>query len=118
MFFIMYVLHALVLKEFALSDAFLKGGYEFFWRFISFQIFIQFCLLVLAANFGFQKNYFVILILSLLAFSISSILSFSGVSSIWILMQLPSKGEMGEGLAIFFSVTVTFFLFRLLDKGQ
>ncbi|WHI47312.1 hypothetical protein [Microbulbifer sp. VAAF005] len=107
----MYVVHALALKGFGLSDAFVKGGYEFFWRIISLQIFMQLGFLMLAANFEFHKNYVVILFLSLLAYSIACLISFSDASSIWKLMQIPNKDEMGEGFAIFISVTTAYLLF-------
>lgn len=119
MFCALYVVHALALKGFGISDSLLKGGYEFFWRIISLQVFMQFGFLMLAANFDFQKNYLVILCLSLAAYSIASLFSFSDVPSIWKLMQIPNKDEIGEGFAIFCSVTITyiFFLFWGMAKS-
>ena len=118
-FFVLYVVHALLLKGFGFSDSLVKGGYEFFWRIISLQVFMQLGFLILAANFDFQKNYLVILCLSLVAYSIASLFSFSDVSSIWKLMKIPNKDEMGEGFAICCSVTIAylFFLFLGLVKS-
>lgn len=114
-FFVLYVVHALFLKGFGFSDSLVKGGYEFFWRIISLQLFLQLGFLMLAANFDFQKNYLVILCLSLVAYSIASLFSFSDVSSIWKLMQIPNRDEMGEGFAIFCSVTIAYLLFLFWD---
>ena len=75
---------------------------------------MQLGFLMLAANFDFQKNYLVILCLSLVAYSIASLFSFSDVSSIWKLMQIPNKDEMGEGFAIFCSVTIAYLSFLFL----
>lgn len=110
LFSLLYVVHAQALKGFGLYDALAKGGYALLWRVLSLQVFMQLGLLTVAAGFGFQRNYLVVLSLSLVAFFVASALSFSGFSSAWRLMQFPTRDSMGEGFAILVSVTIAYLL--------
>ena len=113
-FVALYFFHSLMFKGFGFSEALVKGGYEFLWRVVSLQLIIQLLLFLFAANFELHKNYAVILVLSILAFSIASVFSFSDVSSIWKLMQIPNENDMGEGFVFLISVSFAYMLYLFL----
>lgn len=109
----MYVFHALIFKGFDFSFALAKGSYELLWRIICFQLILQFIFMIVALRIN-KESKLLIFLAAFLAFSISSVLSFSDFYSIYKLMMLPTTKEIGEGFAICCSVTCALLIYKLL----
>jgi len=116
-FFSLYAIFSVALRDFALIDALTQAGYEVVWRMISLQIPIQIGFLLFINLLDRQRNYFEVLLATMLAFSFACLFSFSDVNSIWKLLSLPTRHNLGEGFAIFVSVTLAYVIMKLLSRG-
>ena len=115
-FFGIYFLHAVQSKGFGPSAAATTGLYEVIWRLVSLQLIIQILLMLVLFYLGAHRRIVFVLIAALIAFSISSILSFSDPSSILKLLYPGNREGIGEGFAIILSALCAWASIELLGK--
>ena len=104
-FFAIYFVHALLIKEFSVSDSLMKATYEILWRLISLQLIIQIFLMFVVAIWGYQKYFVLQLLAAVVAFSVAAVISFSDSGAILKLLNPLVRSDIGEGFAIVISVS-------------
>jgi hypothetical protein len=110
-FFVIYLLHSLMFKDFPVLDSIAKGGYATLWRLISLQIIIQIVLMFTLSFFDWHKDLLKLLlaVIGSLVIAISIVYSPSLISK---LVTLPNGEEIGEGFALVFSITMAWSFIR------
>ena len=119
-FFAIYFSHSFIFKGFPIADSMAKGTYAIFWRVISLQIFIQIGLMLSLPLFKAHKNllFLLLAVIGSLIIAISIVYTPSHLSK---LVTLPSREEIGEGVALIFSITLAWLFircFKVLNIGS
>ena len=111
-FFVLFFVHSLVLKDFPLLDSAAKGGYAVFWRIISLQVFVQIALFVVLAHFSLHKGLPYLLVGTVLSLVLATSMVYSP-ALLPKLLTLPSKEELGEGFALILSIVLAWSFMKI-----
>jgi hypothetical protein len=111
-FFVLFFVHSLVLKDFPLLDSAAKGGYAVFWRIISLQVFVQIALFVVLAHFSLHKGLPYLLVGTVLSLVLATSMVYSP-ALLPKLLTLPSKEELGEGFALILSIVLAWSFMKM-----
>ena len=110
-YFLVFLLSALILKSFPISESILFGAESVLWRVIYLQALFQLLLVSIVRYFELQNNFLLVLFIMIFAFAASSLIVFKDVSSFWRFFTFSNQTkEIGEGLVLVISTTVTWLL--------
>ena len=112
-FFVIYMLHSLIFKDFPIIEAAATGVYALIWRVISLQIIIQVLFMLMLSFFNTHKSLVFLVFMGIISVVSAVALSYSS-SQIPSLLIFPNKEAVGEGYAVILSITMTWIIMKKL----